>query len=260
MEYELQQLVKEYSELLDTQKFREEDLDYSVLDKHIASLEVLNVVESSSISVFDLYKKKHIYLSSGFELQLGWDNKQAHSEGNEYINTKIHPADFLELLKAGNYFMKLAFTGISKQDWKSYKLINDYRVLNSKREYVRVIEQHLCLEQDKRGNYWLDLSIMDLNPDQEINAPFRCRLLNYKTGELFRFPPELPASQELVALSVREKEILKLVAQGLVSKQIADRLFISVNTVNTHRQRIIEKLNVTNTAEAIKYASSVGWL
>jgi DNA-binding CsgD family transcriptional regulator len=51
-----------------------------------------------------------------------------------------------------------------------------------------------------------------------------------------------------------------LLASGLISKQIADKLFISVNTVNTHRQRIIEKLDVTNTAEAVKYGVSVGLL
>jgi len=44
----------------------------------------------------------------------------------------------------------------------------------------------------------------------------------------------------------------------LISKQIADKLFISVNTVNTHRQRIIEKLNVSNTAEAVQHAGRLG--
>jgi DNA-binding CsgD family transcriptional regulator len=43
-----------------------------------------------------------------------------------------------------------------------------------------------------------------------------------------------------------------------ISKQIADKLFLSVNTVNTHRQRIIEKLNVSNTAEAVQYAGRLG--
>ncbi|MDO9040407.1 MAG: LuxR C-terminal-related transcriptional regulator, partial [Bacteroidota bacterium] len=59
-------------------------------------------------------------------------------------------------------------------------------------------------------------------------------------------------------LSFREQEILQSLAKGLISKQIADKLFISVNTVNTHRQRIIEKLNVSNTAEAVQYAGRLG--
>jgi DNA-binding CsgD family transcriptional regulator len=82
--------------------------------------------------------------------------------------------------------------------------------------------------------------------------------MNFKTGEIYEFKKEEPSS--MPHLSDREKEVLKLIAGGMISKQIADKLFISVNTVNTHRQRIIEKLNVSNTAEAIRYASEVGWL
>jgi DNA-binding CsgD family transcriptional regulator len=66
-----------------------------------------------------------------------------------------------------------------------------------------------------------------------------------------------PADKEAM-LTAREKEVLQLVSKGLISKQIADKLFISVNTVNTHRQRILEKLQADSTIEAIKYASGLG--
>jgi DNA-binding CsgD family transcriptional regulator len=256
----LEDLYKEYYELLDHIRFNENDLDYSILPSRIALLEKLNVIESSSISIFDLYKRKHVYYSAGFENQLGWNIDQAHAEGSSYGDTRIHPEDRIQLVEAGNFALKLAIFHLENLVWKNYKLISDFRIKNVEGNYVRVIEQHLCLETDKKGNYWLDLSIMDLNPSQDINAPFRCRLLNFKTGELFKFSPgeyELPDSPQL---SLREKEILQHIAAGLVSKQIADKLFISVNTVNTHRQRIIEKLNVANTSEAIRYASEVGWL
>jgi DNA-binding NarL/FixJ family response regulator len=45
-----------------------------------------------------------------------------------------------------------------------------------------------------------------------------------------------------------------------MSKEIADRLFISVNTVNTHRQRILEKLGAESSIEAIRYAKEKGIL
>lgn len=61
-------------------------------------------------------------------------------------------------------------------------------------------------------------------------------------------------------LSKREQEVLRLVKDGLPSKEIAEKLFISIHTVNTHRQRILEKLNVTNSYEAIQYASGLGLL
>jgi len=59
-------------------------------------------------------------------------------------------------------------------------------------------------------------------------------------------------------LSKREKEILKLISDGKASKEIADDLYISVHTVNTHRQNILEKLNVKNSHEAIKIIQNYG--
>ena len=62
-------------------------------------------------------------------------------------------------------------------------------------------------------------------------------------------------SQEAGAvLSRREKEVLKLVAQGATNKEIADALFISENTVKTHLSRILEKLHLANRSQAAAYA------
>ena len=61
-------------------------------------------------------------------------------------------------------------------------------------------------------------------------------------------------------LSVREKEVLKLVAEGAPNKQIADTLCISVRTVDHHRAKIMEKLNLKSAAELIRYAISKGYI
>ena len=59
-------------------------------------------------------------------------------------------------------------------------------------------------------------------------------------------------------LSAREVEVLGLVAKGFASKQIAEQLYISVNTVNNHRQKILEKTHAANTAEAVAYGRTLG--
>ena len=59
-------------------------------------------------------------------------------------------------------------------------------------------------------------------------------------------------------LSQREKEILKLVAEGEKSKQIAEKLFISLSTVKSHRKNIQKKLNVTDTINMVKIAIANG--
>ena len=58
----------------------------------------------------------------------------------------------------------------------------------------------------------------------------------------------------------REREILQFVANGLTNQQIADKIFTSKRTVETHRQSLLEKTNSSNTPALIKYAMEQGWL
>ncbi|MBN8652737.1 MAG: response regulator transcription factor [Cytophagales bacterium] len=66
-----------------------------------------------------------------------------------------------------------------------------------------------------------------------------------------------PQPQQPV-ITRREKEVLQLIAEGLTNTEIADKLFISVPTVNTHRKSIIEKFEVKNTASLIGKAIKTG--
>lgn len=56
------------------------------------------------------------------------------------------------------------------------------------------------------------------------------------------------------SLTNREKEIIALIADGLTNKDIAEKLFISTRTVETHRSNIMEKLGLKNLSELIRYA------
>lgn len=60
-------------------------------------------------------------------------------------------------------------------------------------------------------------------------------------------------------LTLREREVLKLIADGALNKEIADLLSISLRTVEHHRANIMEKLNIKQTARLIKYALYKGY-
>ena len=61
-----------------------------------------------------------------------------------------------------------------------------------------------------------------------------------------------------IPLSARELEVLKLIVQEDSNPQIAEKLFISIRTVDTHRRNLLEKLGVKNTAGLVKYAMQKG--
>jgi DNA-binding NarL/FixJ family response regulator len=81
-------------------------------------------------------------------------------------------------------------------------------------------------------------------------------IVNTATGEIVKTSkPELDN-----ILSEREKEILTLIKNGKLSKEIAAELSISLHTVNRHRQNILEKLHVNNSFEACYKAECLGWI
>ena len=67
-----------------------------------------------------------------------------------------------------------------------------------------------------------------------------------------------PNDEMVESITQREMEILQLIAIGLTSGEIAKKLFISKNTVETHRKNVLGKLNVKNTASLLKFAYQNG--
>lgn len=66
--------------------------------------------------------------------------------------------------------------------------------------------------------------------------------------------------KESRVLTLREREVLKLIATGLKNRQIAHELFISIKTVETHRTNIMQKLDIHTTALLVQYAIKIGLL
>lgn len=253
----MQEIAQVYFQLLQQQKFISEELDYSVFDRHVPMLHMLSSVSNSGISVFDLHKKEHLYYSPNFCLFLGYDLNDIIQQGHHYLDAKVHPDDSVVLLKNGISILKLYFE-FSREEKLNYKFITEYRIQNTAGEYVRVIEQHQPLELDKYGHLWLAVSTVDISPNQGKFDGVNAKMLHLKTGEIIPLPNE--NSKPETELTKREKEILRLVHTGLLSKEISDHLSISIHTVNTHRQRLLEKLGANNSMEAVVFASRLGLL
>ena len=75
---------------------------------------------------------------------------------------------------------------------------------------------------------------------------------SFEAGKIYKATTEKRTG--LPVLSKREKEILKLIAEGFTNLEISKQLFISIDTVDTHRKNLYTKLNVKNTALLIRYA------
>lgn len=249
-----------YGRLLDQQVFIEEELDYTIFDKHKPLLQTLANSTNSGISIFDLCKKDYIFYSPNFGNLLGYKFDEIKQEGYRFWDSKIHADDLFKLRTNSITLIKL-FYQFSNDEKLNYKLISEYRVMNAYDKYMRVIEQVQVLELDGYGNIWLALNIVDVSPNQKTDEGYKCQLHNFRTGRIIPFEKEKKKNEiNKTSLTKREIQILELVKKGLLSKEISENLNITLNTVNTHRQRVLKKLKANNSLEAVIFASKLGLL
>jgi two-component system, NarL family, response regulator NreC len=98
-------------------------------------------------------------------------------------------------------------------------------------------------------------AVRALHAGQGYFGPTAARVL----AEQYRHP-ERAADDPYGTLSPREREVFHLVVDGRTTKEIARALGISVKTADNHRYRLMEKLDVHNTAELVRYAARRGLL
>ena len=215
-------------------------------------------VENGSVIVLDLYKKKYIFIRSKHIEP--FDNPLIDHDPQDpfYYSQFIHPDDLPIVMdsykKTFNFFLNQP-----AEERKNYKLIQNFRQRDKYGKYLNVILQLVVLELDRKGNIWLALILDDLLPDKISFEGVNRRVINIKSGKICLFQNELEPNKKTI-LSTREIEVLSLVSKGFASKEIADKLFLSINTVNNHRQNIIEKVRASNTSEAVNYARNLGLL
>ena len=240
------------------QNFEIDGDDYIEFEKKVYFFERLAEVENSSVTVLDLYRKKYIFSHSRFIEK--FDNSHIDHDPLDpnYYTQFIHPDDLPVVLDAYKKTFRFLL-GLPEEEKKDYKLILSFRQMDKNGRYLNVILQLVVLELDKKGNIWLVLILDDLLPDKISFHEVNRRLVNIKSGKICLFKNNVEDKMKTI-LSTREIEVLRLVSKGFVSKEIADMLFLSVNTINNHRQNILEKVKATNTSEAVSYARNLGLL
>lgn len=105
-------------------------------------------------------------------------------------------------------------------------------------ENIRVVCQYQLFERKKEEKPLLLLGVIDISPDQDLKVPIKFQLINYKTGAIVHIP--LLESTD-ISLTKRETEILRLVDKGMLSKDISNKLFISIHTVNRTSTKYLRK-------------------
>lgn len=246
---------KRIEEILPTERCCPDELDYSIIEKKRDDWTKLSEISRSIVLVFDCYTNKFVFVSNNIPESYGIDHNRLIFDGHIPALEIMHPDDlYYGLLVREKIYSVLS--GFSPEEKMKYKVVHEMRMKNTRDEYIRIIEQEQAIELDKLGNIWLMLSVIDIDAshDSEIT---KSHLYNFETGEQV-FINLSDTLEE--PLTTRELEVLQMMKQGLLSKEIADTLKVSINTINSHRQNILQKLNANNSIEAVNFAQRLGLL
>ena len=208
-----------------------------IAQEYIPHLKILE--EAGSFAVFLLDRFGCYYYVTEYVTE----DIEAPQELN--IEKLVHPDD-LEVVRRIDKKVWEFLDTLPEEEKLAYKYIYEMRVLD-RGKYVRMIYQMRILAF--KDDNFLGMGMIDLAPEQSANTSVRFQIKNCLTDEIVPFTIETTTN---TLLTPREREILALAKEGMFSKEISEKLNISVHTVNRHRQNILEKLQVDNIIEAIR--------
>jgi DNA-binding CsgD family transcriptional regulator len=257
MQKKLPNLLQEHAFIFKQHQCYVSKQDYENFDEKMCSYLKIWNIEQGMYSVCDLKQQRFLHVSQKLKNLLGFeDNIEWHPGSVTGIYALIHPDDLPVVLET-EIMLHHYLRNLHPVEKLNYKLVYDFRIRDCKSRYLRFVHRLLILENDKYGNSWLALLISDLLSFNASDGIPRRFLINTQTSEFKLFSNDInPKSLKL--LTQREQEILLFISHGLDTATISEMLFISICTVNNHRQNILSKLKTNNMTMAVNYARIIG--
>lgn len=221
---------------LDLEIYKQRALAYSQMEGAICVLS-------------DMQENKSFIYKSAVADELGLKMEENPAEidsiWEEDMLKKIHPDDRLKKYIHELRFFKLLET-MEIEERTAYSVVSKIRMKDKNEDYRWVKHRMFYIYSPDNGRLRLALCLYNIALTSSGAPDFM--IVNIIKGEVV-VKDKLDYKN---ILSPRELEVLKCVGEGYASKEIAGLLSISVNTVNRHRQNILEKLKVKNSIQAFK--------
>ena len=214
--------------------------------------------------VIDFFDMGISHISNGFKAAHGIDPENIKTI-NEIL-ALVHPEDMDHVARCEKKAFDIIYSNLGVDKITRYKISYNFRFKTANGTYKLYNHQSLILTVDEKGNFIKSLNIhTDISHITKRNN-YRFSLIGLAGEPSWLdldpqgngFENKNTANQNIY--SKREIEILKLIAEGLENTEIGDKLFISINTVKTHRKAILKKSGCKNTAELIAKCIGEGWI
>lgn len=199
-------------------------------------------------------------LISGRLIELGFDLVFTATSGNDYLRKM---ADIAEDRRPKVVLMDIEMADLNgiEATRKSRELFPDTKIViltvfDDDENIFEAVKAgaHGYLLKDESDEMLKSAVVIVSEGGAQMSA-----IIALKTLQLLKSPPTAKTKALPESITAREKEILELITQGLENKEIAEKLFVSYDTVKKHVAHIFEKLHVRNKAEATSMALGNRW-
>lgn len=242
--------ISRHIECVRTGHIMADDIDYSLVDKYRAYFESIDRMNMSALIVVDCFTNKVVYFTQRSNEIFASNFSIDSLPDDTWFRSRVHEDD--QFVNDAGARAREFMNKLSLEERIKYKLVYSVRLLNDQGEWIRLLVNDSILEFDKKGNIWLVLRTFDIDHTRGLDEKGCVYFINHVTNQVvFKM---FSSEQCLPLLTKRECEVLTHLSNGMSSKQIAELLFISANTVNNHRRNILRKMNVNNVAEAVQCA------
>lgn len=223
---------------------------------------VLNTILNASSSltiIMDMRTSEYVYVSNNCLHILGYDAEEVKQNGLKFALSQIHQEDIGIYVNVTKNIWEFLLS-LPPLQRKHYKTSVDFRIRNKSGAFIRVMQQNTALETDNKGNITLLLMMLTDISHLKKNNEMTAAIISTENDGYLVWDATDTHLKSQVAFSKREREIIKFLAEGFSTRQIAERLSLSEFTVSTHRRNMLEKTNVQNARALVKYAISHGML
>jgi len=197
------------------------------------------------------------YVSKNFTACTGLDNKDMLQGGMEYFWAQFHLDDIPLWIKSLQALMKFTMSELNDEQRSKMSYTWNYRIKNAHGAYVNIIQNTTPLQFDETNKPIIGLAhytVLDASRKMDICAS--AKYLNEKNEYETLYFTNLSNQYLLDTVSHRERDIIRLLLVNKSSIEIAENLFISKHTVDTHRRNILKKFNLSSTGELRSYFKS----
>ncbi len=209
--------------------------------------------------IFDFAGRKFDFVSDGSETLFG--ENPLTFEPEDFVN-RIHPDDIGHYVHCQEIAAHFLFEHIAKEAIPEYKVSFQFRIKDVNGAYKLFLHQAIAVAVDDEHNISSSLANHSIIDHITTHNNHKISFINIAGGKNYLgighiddFGKANPTKQ---LVSLRESEILKLISEGFSSKEIADYLHISFDTVRTHRKNILKKANFNNMPQAIAHCIKEG--